>query len=285
MDNSTIHRLPFSRCKRLSTIHDAIVFKHPEFFTRKHLSIVQNMMAFTARKADHIIAISFSTKRDLLATFSTLKDKDITVIHLAASSIFQTSSTSEIETVVNRYNLPKRYFLSLATQEPRKNLKTLIDAFRIFRNHSAFNDIGLVLVGGKGWLDSGVDISADELKQSNIFCLGFLKDELLPHLYSGALAFVYPSFYEGFGLPVLEAMSCGRPVITSNNSSLTEVAGDAALYIDPRSVESVTTALHQIADDSTLREKLSRESMLKSREFSWEKTAEQTEFVYETLLR
>lgn len=166
MDNSTIHRLPFSSYKRLSTIHDTIVFKHLEFFTKKHVTIVQKMMAFTANKADHIIANSFSTKNDLLKTFSNLKDDDVSVIHLVASSVFQKSSKSDVESFINKYNLPMRYFLSLATREPRKNLKNLIEAFKLFRENSAFDDIALVLVGGKGWLDSGMEDTQNEYKKN-----------------------------------------------------------------------------------------------------------------------
>ena len=281
MDNSTIQMLPFTACKRLSTIHDAIVFKHPEFFTQKHITIVQKMMTFTANKADHIIADSFSTKKDLLETFSKLKDENISVIHLAPSFIFQKSSKNKIADFVKRHNLPKRYFLSLATQEPRKNLKNLIKAFQQFRLTSSYDDIGLVLVGGKGWLNSGVE---DAQNKKGIFHLGFLEDELLPLLYSGALAFIYPSFYEGFGLPVLEAMACGRPIITSQNSSLPEVAGDSAIYVDPYSVDSIKNAIRQITDSAKLQEELSKAAIQKSKEFSWEKTAEQTESVYEMLL-
>jgi len=242
------------------------------------------MMAFTANKTDHIIADSFSTKNDLLETFSNLKDNNVSVIHLAASSVFKKSPKSDIENFVKKYGLPKRYFLSLATQEPRKNLKNLIEAFKLFRQNSAFDDIALVLVGGKGWLDQGMEDTQNEYKKYKIFNLGFLEDVLLPQLYSGALAFVYPSFYEGFGLPVLEAMSCGRPIITSQNSSLPEVAGDSALYVDPYSVDSIKSSLKEIADNSVLQEELSSKAIQKSKEFSWEKTAEQTEVIYDKLL-
>jgi len=281
MDNSTILLPPFTPCKRVSTIHDVIVFKHPEFFTKKHVTIVGNMTTFTAKRADHIIADSFSTKKDLLETFSNLQDEDISVIHLAASAVFQKSSKNEVENFVRKYNVPKRYFLSLGTREPRKNLKNLIEAFKLFRQNSAHEDMGLILVGGKGWLDTGAE---DVQNRENIFHLGFIEDELLPPLYSGALAFVYPSFYEGFGLPVLEAMACGRPIITSQNSSLPEVAGDSAIYVNPYSIDSIKNALQNIVDNTNLQETLSSNALQKSSEFSWEKTAEQTETVYKKLL-
>lgn len=277
MDNSTVNLMPFSRCKRISTIHDVIVFKHPEFFTRKHLAVVKQLTTLAADKADHIIADSISTKKDLLKIFKHLREEDISVVHLAQSPIFRQCSKQEIEIIKMELQLPQRYFLSLATQEPRKNLVNLIKAFQKFKKNSANNDVGLVLVGGKGWLDSGSENNGGD---QNIIRMGFLEDRLLPPIYSGALAFVYPSFYEGFGLPVLEAMSCGRPIITSHNSSLPEVADTAAIYIDPHSIDSIKTAMEKIADNSVLATELTQKSINQSRQFSWEKTAFLTETVY-----
>ena len=284
MDSSTVNLLPRSSCKRLTTIHDVIVFKYPQFFTRKHTQVVKRMLSFSARKADHIITDSLSTKYDLLEIFPFLDEKEITVIYLAASEIFQECPQELVQKFIVDNKLPKRYFLSLATYEPRKNLKNLISAFRLLRKNSAYEDIGLVLAGGEGWLDSGIAKLAEINKKDNIVSLGFVPDELLPLLYSGTLAFVYPSFYEGFGLPILEAMSCGRPAITSLNSSLPEVADNSALYIDPNSVESIKNALREIADDSNLREKLAKQALLRSKNFNWKKTASQTEKVYRNLL-
>ncbi len=282
-DSSSINLLPNSKCKRVSTIHDVIVFKHPEFFTKKHMVIAQKMITNVTRKADHIIADSQSTKKDLLEVFPKLKEDDISVIYLAASDKFQKAPTNQIEDFKIKYHLPERYFLSLATHEPRKNLRNLITAFRKLKRNSAFEDIGLVLVGGKGWLDSGVDETIESYKKDRIIPLGFIEDNHLSNLYSGAIAFAYPSLYEGFGLPVLEAMSCGRPIITSHISSIPEIAGKSAIYVDPYSIESIRNALQNIAENSDLREKLSKEAIQKRNEFAWEKTAKQTEKVYKML--
>jgi glycosyltransferase involved in cell wall biosynthesis len=284
LDNSTVRLLPLFPCIRVATIHDLIVFKHPEFFTRKHLTIVRNLINYATRQADHIITVSNSTKRDLLEIFPHLPEKNISVIYLAASPLFHPSNDMQSNELLKKLDIPKRYFLSVATYEPRKNLGNLITAFKSLRKKSSFNDISLVLVGGKGWLDAHVKNHVELLKKENIIPLGFIEDNLLPTIYSKALAFVYPSYYEGFGLPVLEAMSSGCPIITSKLSSLPEVAGNSALYIDPYSTKSITDALEKMAGNNHLREDLSDKSLKKSKEFSWRETAYQTENVYRKLL-
>ena len=143
-------------------------------------------------------------------------------------------------------DLPQNYFLSLGTLEPRKNLKRLISAFRNLRSNKKIEDIDLVLVGGKGWLDSGIDKNEEDLRKEGIIVLGFVEDQWLPAIYANAYAFIYPFLHEGFGLPPLEAMSCGVPVLMSNTSSLPEVGGDAALYFDPLSVEAIEETIEKI---------------------------------------
>ena len=284
LDNSTINLLPNSKCKRLSTIHDLIVFKHPEFFTKKHVLIVQNLISQVAKKADHIIVDSVSTKDHLQEVFPFVKDNKISVIHLAVTSMQKRLNKDSVSCLKNKLRLPQRYFFSLATHEPRKNLKSLIEAFRLVKKKPSFDDIGLVLAGGQGWLDSGLNGDPKKLEDEQIFLLGYQDDTALSALFSGAVAFVYPSFYEGFGLPVLEAMTHGCPIITSDLSSLPEVAGDAALYIDPYSIASICDAFTKIMDSEDLRLDLSKKAIANSKEFSWEKTAAQTEAVYSQLL-
>jgi glycosyltransferase involved in cell wall biosynthesis len=284
MDNSAI-RLPSNGCcKRVSTIHDLIVYKHPEYFTKKHGFVVRRMIAHSVKNSDHIIADSISTRNDILDIFPKTDETKISVVYLGASSNFKQCADIDVSTFLGENGLPERYFLSLATHEPRKNLKNLINAFRLLKQNSAYEDIGLVLVGGQGWLDSGVDTDRESLEKEKIFPLGFLKDEDLPLVYSGALAFVYPSFYEGFGLPILEAMSCGCSIITSDNSSLPEVAGESAVYVDPCSIESIRQALQDLADNKEQREKLAEAAFKRSQMFSWDETARQTEDIYLNVL-
>ncbi|MGK0289510.1 MAG: glycosyltransferase involved in cell wall biosynthesis [bacterium] len=284
LDNNVISRLPNRPYKTVSTIHDLVIFKYPELFTKKHATLVQHMITHAVKNADHIITVSESTKSDLLQKFPKLKNDRVSVTPLAASEHFTQSSSQSIENIHSKYQLSKTYFLSLGTFEPRKNLKRLIEAFRELKKKPSFEHVGLVLVGGSGWLDSGIGSNKEELAQEKIYPLGRVDDLDLPPLYSGALSFVYPSIYEGFGLPVLEAMSCGTPVITSQTSSLPEVAGKVGTYVDPLSINSIKDAMISMLENEESRIELSQKVLEKSKEFSWKKTANLTEVVYKQLL-
>ena len=223
LDNSTIGLISKPKFKRVSTIHDLIVLIYPEFFTWKHAAVVKWMTSTTVKCSDHIIADSHSTKNDLLRFYPEVAPDKISVVHLAADGEFTRAPQDQIDFFIDRYKLPNRYFLSLATNEPRKNLGLLIEAFIQMKTNSNYEEIGLVLAGGKGWLNSDIPLTDSNKQRYKIHSLGFVPDKYLPILYSGALAFVYPSLYEGFGLPILEAMSCGQPIITSKISSIPEI--------------------------------------------------------------
>jgi len=270
------------RYKQVSTVHDMIVWKYPSVFTKKHVFMVRQFTRMTLAKSDHIITDSHSAKQDILEQFPQTNPEKITVIHLAASGDYRPQAVDLVEQFRTKHQLPKRYFLSVGTQEPRKNRARMIQAFKEMKKQSAFDDVGLALVGGKGWLQGDED--PEQLRRRGIFPLGFLPEEELPLAYAGALAFVYPSLYEGFGLPLLESMGCGTPVITSNNSSLPEVAGEAGLYVDPLSVESISSALVQLADQPELHQRLKEASLTQAQAFSWDTTAAQTEAVYRQVL-
>lgn len=284
MANNAVRRLPGSKYKRVCTIHDLIVYRFPGFFTRKHIAILRYLTSHAVKNSDHIIAVSNATKKDILNFFPDVDDAGISVTYQAPAPGFKKSSREQTERTLKRFDLPSKYFLSLATYEPRKNLKNLTAAFIEFKKRSACDDIALVLIGGTGWLESGISMDRETLKTNKILPLGFVDDEFLSDIYSGALAFVYPSLYEGFGLPVLEAMACGQAIITSDVSSLPEVAGDAAVYVDPRSIDSIVNAMKRLLDDDDLRSKLKEKSLQHVSRFSWEKTALQTEAVYKQLL-
>ncbi|MBU3914816.1 glycosyltransferase family 4 protein [bacterium] len=281
MDNSCI--FPWKKkVKRVTTIHDVLVFLYPEFFTTKHRLIVQGLIQTAVRWADHIITDSESSKNDILRVFPRLASDKVSVTLLAAAPWEGVARDKDLKTSFP--DLPENYLLSVGTIEPRKNLKRLLAAFENLRKRKKVQDISLVLVGGKGWLDSSLGGDEADLKSKGIYPLGFVADDLLPQLYKNATAFVYPAIHEGFGLPVLEAMSCGAPVITSNTSSLPEVANDAAVYVDPFSVDSIQEAIEKVVSDSELRQEMSRKSKIQSKQFSWGKTAELTENVYSKVL-
>ena len=266
--------------KLIVTIYDVSFLHHPEFHTEANRVHCLTGTLETAMQADRIIAISQSTKRDLVEYFNVRDDK-IVVTPLSARKEFYPRPRPEVEAFVSRrWGLETPYLLSVGTVEPRKNLKCLVRVYcdlpEEIRNHYP-----LIIAGGEGWLDSDIyQWILENGAQSNIRFLGYVPASDLPWLYCGATCFVYPSLYEGFGLPALEAMASGIPVITSNTSSLPEVVGDTGLLIDPRSDQELRSAISKVLSDPELRQRLSRKGLDRAREFSWEQTARETLKVY-----
>ncbi|MFH0943423.1 MAG: glycosyltransferase family 1 protein [Candidatus Beckwithbacteria bacterium] len=262
--------LPRLKTRLITTIHDLSFLKFPQTHTaylnqvhRRHLKLVK-------KHCRQVIAVSQSTKHDLLAYG--FKSDQVSVIYEAADSIFRPADPAAVKL---KYNLTKPYLLCVATLEPRKNLKNLLQAFSLLK----LSDLELVLVGKFGWGETLPELA-------KVKTLGFIPDEDLAGLYSGAKAFVYPSFYEGFGLPVLEALSCGCPVITSNNSSLPEIGGEAAIYINPQSTENLSQAIKQLIQlDDSNHQTIKQKSLLQAKKFSWEKTARETLKLYQEVSR
>lgn len=255
--------LPRTKSKLITTIHDLTFLKYPQTHTPYSVAAHTRHLNQAKKYADRIIAVSESTKKDLIDYG--IPTEKITVIYEAAGSIFRPVDPRDVKA---KHGLTKPYFLSVGTREPRKNLQRLIEAFSKLPTRSDL-EVTLVIVGPIGWGES--------LKiPSNVRFLGFVPDEDLAGLYSGAKAFVYPTLYEGFGLPVLEALNCGCPVITSNLSSLPEVGGEAAIYVNPLSVAEITQAMAAVRKLN-----LSGKSLTQAKKFSWEKTAKATLKVYQ----
>lgn len=270
--------------KRVVTVFDLTFLLFPQYHPRLRVMIFKNFFSKSLELADRIIAISENTKRDLMHLMQVPEEK-IVVTPLAASEIFKPVVVQEASRILSRYGITFRdYLLYVGTIEPRKNLFRLLKAFEIFCSSHSTAPL-LVLVGRTGWL-SGDFYRALESSpwKKNIRLLGYVPEMDLPALYSGALAFVYPSLYEGFGLPPLEAMMCGTPVITSNNSSLPEVTGDAALLVNPLEVEEIAEALMRIGRDYSLREEMRKKGLERAKLFTWGETAKKTLGVYESVL-
>jgi len=259
----------------VTTVHDLVFLKYPQTLPSLIVKTQTRRLQRVIKFADHIIADSMSTKNDLVKTYQLDPDK-ISVIYLAHADHFKPQSHTEIDRVKTKYHLPSPYLLSLNTQEPRKNLQKAIEAFKAYLVAYPKTNLELVLVGRHGW--------GAKLTQNNprIKLLGFVPDEDLPALYSGAQAFIYPSLYEGFGLPVLEAMACGTPVVVSNTSSLPEVVGSAGILVDPSNVFELKEAIQRAL---TRHDFLSQQSLQQASQFSWQKTAQQTLFVYEKIIK
>jgi len=263
--------------KQVHIIYDLIAIHYPEYFSEEGAIEVKSII--DSLSTDTIIfAISEYTKNDLLSYRKDLTPEQITVIPLAADQKFIPYIDRDKQiSMFTKYSIPQApYILSLATLEIRKNMETVIDAYCEYLKQNPDSEVNLVLAGMSGWKLQEVEKKVKQHKalSHRIIFTGFIDDNDLPALYSGALCFVYLSRYEGFGLPPLEAMACGVPVITSNNSSLPEVVGSAGLMFDCDDYQSVADAIHNICADEEYQNELSRKSLEHSQLFNWDDTVE-----------
>ena len=252
---------------------------HPELTTEANRTICFDGVSNASLHADHCIAISEHTKRSYLHYFPHYPEDRITVAHLGTRpGIRRIDDASALNKALKKFSLARDgYWLGVGTIEPRKNYRLLIDAYCALNNGRP-----LVIAGGKGWLESDIGDKIRSLgMEDRIRFLGYVTDDELSALYSTCFAFVYPSLYEGFGLPVLEAMSCGAAVITSGTSSLPEVGGDAVLFIDPRSTNSLIDKMRILTEQEHVLKDLRAKSRIQADRFSWEKTANAVLSVYD----
>ncbi len=260
------------------TVHDLT----PIIFPKEHKSgkslIYKLFFPRTLKSADKIIAVSYSTKQDLIKYFK-IADNKIKVIHLASDEKFHPLDSEIVNKFKKNHNINFPFILYVGTLEPRKNIPTLIEAFYNLRKYNLPHK--LVITGKKGWKYKLIFETIEKLNlQNNVIFTGYLPDEDLPALYNAADLFVYPSIYEGFGLPPLEAMSCGCRVITSNTSSLPEVVGDAGIMIDPYDTDALTSSIYEVLTNNELRADMVKKGLERAKMFSWEKTAEETLEIY-----
>ncbi|MFA9262360.1 MAG: glycosyltransferase family 4 protein [Undibacterium sp.] len=262
----------------IATIHDLAFKRFPETFPQRDLSKLNFMLDTVTRQADRLIAVSESTKRDLLEFFPTLDESKITVIHHGFDAEFfgQRLETAELEKWLNQWQLHSgQYVLYVGALQPRKNLIRLIQAFDQAKKSTP--EMKLVLAGEPAWLAKGIlDARENSPYREDIILTGRVDFVTLRTLYQGARFFAFPSLYEGFGLPLLEAFASGIPVLTADNSSLREVAGTGAVYVDPREVTDIAFNLEKLWDDETLRRELSANGARELQRFSWDETARRT---------
>ncbi len=268
--------LPPTRARRtLVTIHDLSYVRVPECFPAPLLRYLARAVPPSIARADLILADAVSTQRDLVEVYGVPLEK-VRVLYSGVDARFSPHVAPDAQARVRALTRGKPYVLSVSTLQPRKNYARLVEAFGKLISDSRFqiSDLLLVIAGGRGWLfDEVFQVVARLGLQARVVFPEFVADDDLPALYAGAMLFAYPSLYEGFGLPIVEAMACGAPVITSNASSLPEVAGEAALYFDPRDVEAMADALHRALTDASLRESLRARGFAQARRFSWEQAA------------
>ncbi|HEX7260107.1 MAG TPA: glycosyltransferase family 1 protein [Candidatus Saccharimonadia bacterium] len=257
--------------KSIVVIYDLSYIVQAQFSASPNRKYLTRYVPDSVKKADHVITISQNSKKEIMEHYGVPSQKITIVTPAINHQIFFPRPDKEVEAIRQKYDISKPYILYAGTLEPRKNIIGILDAFAeldagLLQTHA------LVLAGGKGWLDHEIHAKIKELSELDIIVTGYLPDEDLPAIYSGASLFVYPSFYEGFGIPPLEAMACGVPVITSDNSSLPEVVGDAGIMIDAHSTPALTRSMQKVLTDPGLVKQLRGRGLKQAKRFNWEQS-------------
>lgn len=266
-------------CASVVSILDMTWFSHRDQHIWVKGAYFRALIPPSARRATRAIAISEASKKDIVRLLSLPKER-VVVTYLGVDlGVFCPQAATTIDPVGSHYGVRRPYVLYVGKLEPRKNLPVLIEAFSAIS--SEFPGHQLVIVGNPGWDYEAVYQAARTALGKQIHFTGFVADTDLPTLYAAADLFVYPSSYEGFGIPVLEAMACGTPVITSNVSSLPEVAGEAGLLVDPLDVAGLAAAMRRVLSDGDLRQRMRAKGLEQARQFTWKETAKRTLEVYE----
>ncbi len=267
---SPSHYAPrFSPVPTVISLMDLWHHRHPEQFNKKDLYQLTKWEGYSVNKASHIITISEFSKKEILDIYK-LPESKVTVAYPGYTNIKYQKSNIKNKEIKKKYGIESDYFLYIGTLQPKKNIEGLIKAFGFL-----ISNLSLVIAGKKGWQYEEIFALVKELKLENkVIFAGFINEEDKPYLIAGAKAFVFPSFYEGFGIPVLEAMSLGVPVVTSNQASLPEVGGKAAIYCDPGKVESIASAMKKVLElNQEEKNEIIKLGFEQGRKFSWENCA------------
>ena len=281
-DAKTPLLLPRS-CRLLPLITDLALYRLPETYQVSRVMLWRLQYAYLRQRADRFLAISEFTKRELTEVLDIPPEK-IDVVPCACGEHFhRITSAEELQALRNRYALPERFVLFVGNTNPRKNLKRLIHAFDIAKAGGLPHH--LLIAGGQGWKFDREKALADIQHKESVHFIGYVPDEDMPALYSAADAFLFPTLYEGFGIPVLEAQRCGTPVLTSDGSSLPEVGGDGALYVDPYDVNDMAEGICRLLTDRTLAAHLAERGYQNAARFSWQMSAEILNRIVEEELR
>ena len=272
--------LPPTSARSLLTVHDLSFVRVPETASPRLKAYLDVVVPRSVRRANHILADSQATKDDLIALYDTPPEK-ITVLLSGVDARFHRVDDPSIR---QKYKIGTRpYIFSVGTIQPRKNYARLIHALAALRSRG--NDLDLVIAGGRGWLEDPIYAAIRDVHvEDHVHFIGFADDADLPALYTAATITALPSLYEGFGIPVLESMACGTPVLTSNVSSLPEVAGDAALTVDPTDLDVIVASLQRLIDDTALRSSLIAKGLSRAQTFTWDRSAQQLRQIYAQLL-
>ena len=277
---------PFCPCPVVVSVHD-LSFEHlPHTFKRRSRTQLRLTVRHSVRRAARVVTLSEHTRQDVIETYG-VDPQRVDVIPIAAAPLFRpVSDDKELQRVRHTYGIDSDYILSVGSIQPRKNLVRLVKAYALLRNRLPEAKLPrLVFVGRRAWLYDETLRALDETGISDAVTLtGYVPQSDLPALYSGALCFVYPSFFEGFGLPPLEAMQCGVPVVIGNRTSLPEVVGDAAVAVNPFDVHAIARAIEDLINKPVLRDELRVKGLARAHLFNWDDTARRTLKVYEQVV-
>jgi glycosyltransferase involved in cell wall biosynthesis len=261
-----------TNAKTITIIYDLSFILFNEFSSSKNSELLLKQVPKSISKSDRIVTISQNSKQEIINQYN-VKPAKIEIVNPAINhAVYRPANKQGIDSVKTKYGIKGQYILYTGTLEPRKNIVGILEGYSIL-SKNILSSYTLVLAGGKGWLDEEIEERLAGLKELNIIKTGYVADEDLPALYSGATVFVYPSFYEGFGMPPLEAMACGTPVITSNNSSLPEVVGEAGIMIDAKDTGALTKSIEKVISSKKLQNEMIKKGIKQAKKFSWEESA------------
>ncbi len=282
--SSAIPLWQFGAARQVLTIHDLVFLVFQDKHGTAQRQYLEKMTRLSAQRASKIIAVSENTKRDIIRLLNIPEEK-IVVVAEAAGQEFRQLPKAQVEDFRRQKGLPERFFLSLGTLEPRKNIKALLHSYSALREMMGDQSLPLVIAGAKGWHYKDIFETVEQLNlEKHVSFPGFVPREEVALWFNAATVFVYLSEYEGFGLPPLQAMACGVPVVVNNASSLPEVVGDAGYIVDARNIYQVAVTLRLLSEDESIHETMSHKALERSQTFSWHKAAQQTLSVYKEAL-
>ena len=276
---------PLTPCRAVVTIHDCIHLRFPQYLpSRLGYTYARGSLWVATHRSSRIMTVSEASKRDILSYFHVPESKIDVIPNAIDERFWEMPDADEIERVRERYQLGNRFVLYAGNIKPHKNIERLIEAFDMLRKQG-FDDVRLLIIGDQVSKYATLRRAVHRCKlHKHVRFLGFVPDKTLAVLYRLAAVFVFPSLYEGFGLPPLEAMASGTPVITSNVSSLPEVVGDAAVLIDPYDPVAIAGAMQRVLDDAALRQNLRARGLARARHFSWERSITRVRQIYDEVL-
>ena len=269
----------------ITVIHDLAFLEKPDTVSEKNRKDLARFVPTVLRKSKHIIANSQGTKQRIIDRYKISEGRISVVTPAINHQTFYPRLEKDVSAVRRKYRLPARYIMYTGTLDPRKNVEGILHSYAAL-DKKLKKEYGLVLAGGKGWKDESILATIDELRAAgeSILTTGYVPDKDLPSIYTGASLFVYPSFYEGFGIPLLEAMACGVPVISADNTSLPEVVGSAGLYVKAEDEEGLTLLMERVLTNSGLASQLREKGFKQAKKFSWEKSAQELLAVLEKII-